>query len=257
MCNRRLSFLISTAFVWVSATTLADNTITISGGGGSSKIDINASATSNSSINIYQVGATIGGVANEIKIVQSGGGQMLSIGQGASYSGSSWAPGTSVAGDKVDITQSGLALQATIIQNNDSGVNTVIATQTGTGILNVTQGGSGGNSAEISTSSSGNLTVNQTGSGNTAIVSNMIGGTAAITQSSSSGYVKLENQSAGGLNISQQGPDVALIVSNYTLDKTLSVTQYSAGEGAPHASYVYDGVSVDTAPPGPTYTYGK
>lgn len=230
MCNRRLSFLISTAFVWVSATTLADNTITISGGGGSSKIDINASATSNSSINIYQVG-TVGGAANEIKIVQSGGSQTLFLGQGASYSGGSWAPGTPVAGDKVDITQSGLALQATIIQNNDSGVNTVIATQTGTGILNVTQGGSGGNSAEISTSSSGNLTVNQTGSGNTAIVSNMIGGTAAITQSSSSGYVKLENQSAGGLTVDQRGPNSALLIANYGSGANFSITQYGYGGG--------------------------
>jgi|GEM_PF-2243001 len=258
----------------------AENTVTIGGSGGS-KVNIDASGATNGVIDLYQVSSSVPGEQNQAgtdlnPIVQSGSGHVARIGQGATWSGSAWVPGTAVAnntasirqtgaggdtalivqtssGNTASITQYGAAATATITQGS-AGNTASIVQQGAAATASISQGGTGGHTASIETLSNyvgAGVIVNQTGAGNQAYVTGMSGGGANIDQSGTGGYVSLQSQTSGQLNISQQGTNNGITVQNYgagaSAGQPLSITQ--TGSGGAGTTF-----NPSPAPGGPTYT---
>ena len=247
--------------LWV-AHAAAENTVTIGGSGGS-KVNIDASGATNGVIDLYQVSSSMPGEENQAgtalnPIVQSGSGHVARIGQGATWNGSVWVPGTAVANNTASIRQTGAGGDNALIVQTSSG-NTATITQYGaaatasitqgstgntasilqhgsTTTASITQGGAGGHIATIETLADyvgAGVIVTQTGASNRAYVTGMSGGDARVDQTGTGGYVNLANQTSGQLDISQQGTNNGITIENYgagaSAGKTMSITQTGVG----------------------------
>lgn len=183
-----------------------------------------------------------GVVAGEQALTQTGSGNTLRIGQGATYDANAatwagrWTTETAVTGNIVGASQSGSDNLAEIYQLGDA--NTVDLIQSGSsGVTNITQSSSN-NSATVNQSNAGNsATINQAGSGGKSAsitqsgMNSGVGHTASITQNDTS----LQSSTA---TISQTSSAASTAAVTQTGNTASSTTINQSGT-AGHQATVY------------------
>jgi hypothetical protein len=255
------SACMTTLFFAVSA--LADpNTLDTQGSGGNSVYTDQSGSSGGSLIDIYQVGIGTNAGRNyagtsTARIVQTGGGNIVRIGQGATYNstlsdggvwggGGSWTE-TSVpvqsnqatvqqsgVGQRAEIYQTGNGNTATVIQSGGAAQAALTATQAGnaTNILYATQSasGAGGLTANIEQNGGGTVNLSQSGENSLIKVVNQTGGVANLIQQGIGGApgtgntMILSNQSAHTVTLTQQDVNRTVTVTNPATDVTITQT---------------------------------
>lgn len=202
------------------------NTVTIDGSG-AIKANVDTREATNSVIDLYQVSSGRAGQENQAgtaasPITQSGSGHLARIGQGASWDGIAWVPGTAVDKNTALIRQSGTSGdKALIVQTSSNNTATII--QGGSlATASIIQGGSGGNTATINQGGlSATASITQNSGNNTATI--IQGGPlamAAITQGGSGGHTAsietLSTYIGAGVIVNQTGANNSADVKGMT-----------------------------------------